>query len=285
MIEPDLAGPVLVAAIRHARPVPGMAVVWRLGQSGLLVQFAGATVLFDPYLSNHCEAVLGAPFDHRRLTRAPLDPMDLDGVDLILCSHDHLDHLDPPTIRTLARQNPNAVIAAPASAARLLEELGWPAEHILRCDDNTSAEVAGLRLDAFAVPHDGFDVGPLGHPYLGFTVGNGEIVVAHLGDARAHPRVVAALAPHSVDLLAVPINGRTAARAAMGFAGNMNAAEAVELAAETGAALTVPMHYDMFAQNVDVEAVDAFIARAEERQLPIMVLPVGRPLTLVSGRR
>ena len=43
--------------------------------------------------------------------------------------------------------------------------------------------------------------------------------------------VLAALHP---DLLCLPINGRDETRAAMGFAGNMTAEEAVELAARCG---------------------------------------------------
>ncbi|HXG71246.1 MBL fold metallo-hydrolase [Plantibacter sp. RU18] len=283
MIEPELAGAALVAALRGARPSEGSAVVWRLGQSGVLLRFPRATVLVDPYLSNHCEAVLGDPFDHRRLTRSPLDPVDLDMLDLVICSHDHLDHLDPPTIRSLAKQSPGAMIAVPRSCAGLVGELGWAQERIVSCDDGTSAEISGLRLRSFAVPHDDFDDGPRGHPYLGWLVGDGRTTVAHLGDARVHPRIVSALATASVDLLAVPINGRSPKRAAAGFAGNMDAEEAVQLAQSSGAHLTLPMHYDMFAQNIDADALGRFEAAAEAWGVPAVTLPVGRALTIVGA--
>ncbi|WP_022894770.1 MBL fold metallo-hydrolase [Agromyces subbeticus] len=280
MIEPEVAGAALVAQIREARPSEGSAVVWRLGQSGLLVRFPSATVLVDPYLSNHCEAVRGEPFDHRRLTRAPLDPVDLDRLDLVICSHDHLDHLDPPTIRSLAKQSPDAMIAAPRSCAELISELGWAPERIMSCDDGTIAKVAGLQLRSFAVPHDEFDEATLGHPYLGWFVGDGKVTLAHLGDARSHPRIVSALASASVDLLAVPINGSSPERAAMGFAGNMNAEEAVRLAQSSAVRLTLPMHYDMFAQNIDPDALGRFEAAAGAADVPVVTLPVGRAFTV-----
>lgn len=278
MIEPELAGSALATEIRSGVRHRGAAAVWRLGQSGLAVRFAESTVLFDPYLSNHCEAVLAAPFDHRRLTRSPLDPVELDMLDLIVCSHDHLDHLDPPTMRTLARQNPEARVAAPRTCAAILASLGWHSERIGVFDDGVTQKIGGVRVTAFAVPHDEFDQSAEGHPYLGWMVEDAAVRVAHLGDARSHERIIAALIERPVDLLAVPINGRDDARAAMGFAGNMSAAEAVDLALAVGARLTVPMHYDMFAQNVDPGAIERFADLARRARLPHVVLPVGRRL-------
>jgi len=284
MIEPEVSGPTLAAEIRAGGSAPFAASLWRLGQSGVVLRLPGATVLIDAYLSNHCEAVLGDPFDHRRLTRSPLDPVDLDTLTLVICSHDHLDHLDPPTLRTLARNNPRALVAAPRAAASTLRELGWDDERILAFDDGTVIDAAGLRISAFAVPHDDFDEGADGHPYLGWIVSDGRTSIAHLGDARSHPRVVAALRAEPVDVLLAPINGRSPERAVMGFAGNMDAAEAVELALDSGATLTVPMHYDMFAQNVDPGALDAFESAAADAGLVSVVLPVGRRLEIARGR-
>lgn len=276
MIEPELGGAALAADIHSARAEVGEAALWRLGQSGMVVRYPTGTVLIDPYLSNHCEAVLAEPFDHRRLTRSPLDPVDLDMIDLVVCSHDHLDHLDPPTLRALARQNPGAQIAAPRSAVSTLRDLGWSTDRIVACDDGTDLRVGELRVQSFAVPHDDFDEGDDGFPYLGWIVGDEHTRVAHLGDARAHERIVRMLAVAPVDLLAVPINGRSEERAAMGFAGNMDALEAVELAGASRASVTLPMHYDMFAQNVDADALATFTRAAADAGLAHVVLPVGR---------
>ncbi|WP_431075541.1 MBL fold metallo-hydrolase [Microbacterium phyllosphaerae] len=284
MIEPVLAGTALAREIRTTVPDPGSVAVWRLGQSGVVLRFAGSTVLIDPYLSNHCEAVLDAPFDHRRLTRSPLDPVEIDMIDLIVCSHDHLDHLDPPTIRTLARQNPRARIAAPGPSAATLRGLGWESNRILLFDDGFDIRVGHLRVESFAVPHDDFDEGPDGHPYLGWIVSEGGVRVAHLGDARDHGRIRAALRGEPVDLLLVPINGRSPHRSAMGFAGNMSPLEAVRLAQDCHVRVTVPMHYDMFAQNVDEGALDDFAAAAAASGIESIALPVGGLHIVSSGR-
>ena len=47
----------------------------------------------------------------------------------------------------------------------------------------------------------------------------------------------------------LPINGRDAEREARGIVGNMDAAEAVELALAIGATRLVPYHWDGFAGN------------------------------------
>lgn len=62
----------------------------------------------------------------------------------------------------------------------------------------------------------------------------------------------------------------------MGFAGNMDALEAVELAGASRASVTLPMHYDMFAQNVDADALATFTRAAADAGLAHVVLPVGR---------
>lgn len=276
MIEPVLTGSDLVEAIQTAQPPQGGASVWRLGQAGFVLKFASATVLVDPYLSNHCEALLAAPLDHRRETRSPLDAAEVLFGDVVICSHDHCDHLDVATIRTLARQLPRAQAIAPAVAGPALRALGWGPERVVMTRHGDRVEVAGLLIDAFAVPHEDFDEDPeLGHPYQGYVVSDGGVSIAHLGDSVSHPWVVEALRDLDVDLLLAPINGRSPQRAALGFAGNTNAAEAVDLASAAGVRHLIPMHYDMFAQNVDANALASFTASATDRGLAHSVLGVG----------
>ena len=52
-----------------------------------------------------------------------------------------------------------------------------------------------------------------------------------------------------VDVALLPINGRDAERESRGIVGNMDAAEAVELALDLGATRLVPYHWDGFAGN------------------------------------
>ncbi|MFE1250787.1 MBL fold metallo-hydrolase [Streptomyces sp. NPDC058735] len=274
MIEPHQIGGTLLADI--GRDVAeGSVAIWPLGQSGLALRFSGRrTVYIDLYLSQHCEAVLPRPFDHRRLSRAPLDPAEIDNANVVVCSHDHPDHLDVPTLRSLRDSSPHATVVAPSAARTTLLDLGWTDDRLQLTRHGDTVHIAGLSITAFAVPHDDYDEDPeLGHPYQGYAVSDGAISVAHVGDARADNRVVAELARLAPDLLCLPINGRDEHRAALGFAGNMNAAEAVELAATVGARRVMPMHYDMFAQNVDPNALEDFTAQVKKHPALEMVRP------------
>ncbi len=276
MIEPSQWGPNLVADIESGSTPPGSIDIWRLGQSGVVCRFPSSTVLFDLYLSNHIEAVFADPLDHRRLTRSPLDPAEITFGDVVVCSHDHLDHLDIPTMRTLGRQLPAAVAVAPKSAAGTLEALGWRPGRLRRTLDGEMYREKALTITAFAVAHEDFDERPdTGHPYQGYAVSDGRVTVAHLGDSVDTLRTRAALRELQPDVLLVPINGRSPERKRLGFAGNTTAEEAVELAIAVGKPWLVPLHYDMFAMNVDDDALGRFISAATEAELGFVTLHVG----------
>src|SRR5690349_6202270 len=98
MIEPERSGQALVDEIQGTRPAPGTVAVWWIGQSGFLLRSSEATVVVDPYLSEHLtHKYEGTARPHVRMTRCPLAGRDLTGVDLLLVSHKHSDHLDPGT--------------------------------------------------------------------------------------------------------------------------------------------------------------------------------------------
>ena len=61
--------------------------VWWLGQAGFVLRGAAATVVIDPFVTD-----FGS---FGRLYDPPLEPEDLDKVDLLLGTHDHADHIDP----------------------------------------------------------------------------------------------------------------------------------------------------------------------------------------------
>ena len=87
--------------------------------------------------------------------------------------------------------------------------------------------------------------------------------VYHAGDTVVRDELVSALAGLAVDVALLPINGRDAEREALGLVGNMNAAEAVELALAIGATTLVPYHWDGFMGNTASagETVDLAAAR------------------------
>jgi L-ascorbate metabolism protein UlaG (beta-lactamase superfamily) len=73
-----------------------------IGHSSFLVQLGGRCVLLDPIWSRRASPVR---FAGPRRVRRPGQPLAaLPGVDLLLVSHNHYDHLDLPTLRAVRRR-------------------------------------------------------------------------------------------------------------------------------------------------------------------------------------
>src|ERR1700730_3332449 len=71
-----------------------------LGHATLLMHFAGVCVISDPTLFNRVGLTIGplVTIGPRRMVPPPLQPDQLQGLDLILITHAHMDHLDIPSL-------------------------------------------------------------------------------------------------------------------------------------------------------------------------------------------
>ena len=285
MIEPECFGAALARQIEMPLPAGRQAGIWRLGQAGFAIKLGDTTAFVDVYLSNHCEAVLARPFDHRRLSRAPLDPAEMTMADAVLCSHDHLDHLDVPTLRTVASASPRSVAVVPEFARERMLALDWEPQRVFGTRAGDRIEVGGVEIETFPVAHESWDVDDrLGHPYQGFVLRGNSTTIVHSGDAMADDATAEWIARAGPDLILLPINGRDSRRAMLGFAGNMNAEEAAAFARTTGASAAVPMHYDMFAQNVDDRALERFLQACQRLGQRVIVPPLGGAIFLPLAR-
>ncbi len=99
--------------------------VW-LGHAGFLLRVAGVTLLFDP--------VLFSSVGLRHRHALPCRPEAVRGIDYLLLSHGHRDHLDEESIKLLARQNPQLRVLSSLRMGPLLrgmvpelpvQEAGW----------------------------------------------------------------------------------------------------------------------------------------------------------------
>lgn len=129
-------------------PASGLRLTW-LGHATVLAEIDGRRVLFDPVWGERC-----SPFPFlgpRRLHPVPLPLERLGRLDAVVVSHDHYDHLDMPTIKTLIAGG--AVFAVPLGVGAHLERWDVPPERITELDWYESAEVAGLTLTATPARH------------------------------------------------------------------------------------------------------------------------------------
>jgi L-ascorbate 6-phosphate lactonase len=236
------------------------AALWFLGQAGYLIRSAGVTVAIDPYLTD--SAAAGAP-EFTRLFPPPLAPEDLH-ADLYLVTHDHLDHLDPETIRRY-RHRETTQFVAPRLAARKLRELGVPAENIQRLDAGEDWTSRGLAVSGiFALP-TGADVLDTTGYLVRFANGRS---VYHTSDTAFTPLLLQA-APRGVDVMLVPINGKW---------GNLNVEQAAELTAVVGPRYVLPNHYDLMALNAENPETFRWLCRQRKLAAQCVIPAVMRPL-------
>jgi L-ascorbate metabolism protein UlaG (beta-lactamase superfamily) len=164
-----------------------------LGHSAVRLELGGTTLLIDP--------VLRRRFLHvARAVPVPAAEI-LDGVDGLLVSHLHMDHLDFPSIRGLDRGTP---VLAPAGGERLLRRRGFRDVTGLSAGD--AARVGAVEVRATPADHDGrrWHIGPPVEA-LGFDVRAPSARVYFAGDTDLFDGM-AELGP-GVDVAFLPVGG------------------------------------------------------------------------------
>jgi hypothetical protein len=81
-------------------PMPGLRAIW-FGHASVYLEIDGARVMVDPMLSDYASPLIG--IGPKRFHPPPLPPELLPMMDAVVISHDHYDHLDMKTIKSLAR--------------------------------------------------------------------------------------------------------------------------------------------------------------------------------------
>jgi L-ascorbate metabolism protein UlaG (beta-lactamase superfamily) len=111
-----------------------------VGHATVVVDMDGVRLLTDPLLRNRVA----------HLRRAvPVDAKALRGVDAVLISHAHYDHLDLPSLERLGKKLP---IVVPRGLGGLLRKRKF--ESVLEVDRGESFSVGALRIRAVEAEHD-----------------------------------------------------------------------------------------------------------------------------------
>ncbi len=255
-----------LSRILSAAPSRRVRIFW-LGQAGFVIEGGGKRLVIDPYLSDAlARKYHGTALPHNRLVAPPVSPEGLGQVDLVLCTHQHTDHLDAETLRPLATRLPQLRFVVPAAAADLaMERIGIGLDRLILADAGWSfPALSGVSLCGFRAAHETLDYDVSGHcRYLGYGIGIEGRRIFHSGDTipfEGQAAEIAAFAPH---IALLPVNGRNATLQAAGIAGNLTLAEAARLTVEANIPAMVAHHYGMFAFNTaDPAAIDAAAAGA-----------------------
>lgn len=201
-----------------------MKITW-LGQAGLLFETNGVKIIVDPYLSDSVEAI--EPHFWRRV---PVDESFLKLVpDIIVLTHDHLDHTDPDTLKHYLGENTEVCVLASGNAWEKARKLfGGIKNNYVQFNHGTEWTEKGVRFRAVHAEHSD-------RYAIGVIIGAEGKTYYVTGDTLYHERIFDEL-PEHIDYVFLPVNG---------VGNNMNMEDAKRFCERIGA-VAVPMHCGLF---------------------------------------
>ena len=197
-----------------------MRITW-IGQGGYVIKSNNTEIIVDPYLSDIVGLLHGRP----RLYPAPFSAESIT-ADAVICTHDHLDHLDPESIEKMRNEQ---FFFTTSEGAEHLGKLG---------KKNYKAVAAG---DVITIGDFEITIVYAKHSCeaFGLIIKADSECIYISGDTLFDEKLFE-IKRFSPDITFICINGRL---------GNMNVGEAIITAKEIGARVNIPNHYDMFASN------------------------------------
>jgi L-ascorbate metabolism protein UlaG (beta-lactamase superfamily) len=206
---------------------PSAAAIQYVGHGTVLVDLDGVRLLTDPLLRNRVAHLRRA---------AKVDARALRGVDAVLISHLHYDHLDLPSLQRLGHEMP--VVAPRGAGAMIRRKAG--VKNVVELSAGEEIHVGAVTVRATRAEHDSarLPFGATAEP-LGYVIEGGGRSVYFAGDTDVFAGM-AELGP--VDLALLPIWGWGPT---MG-PGHMDPERAAEAAALLGARIAIPIHWGTY---------------------------------------
>ncbi|MDO8429507.1 MAG: MBL fold metallo-hydrolase [Candidatus Daviesbacteria bacterium] len=148
-------------------------------------------------------------------------PEMAEGVDVVLITHEHLDHLHIPSLKQVLVQSPKALVITNSSVGKILNQEGIKHELLA---DNQNRTINGVLLEGFGDKHAQIypSVSPVEN--TGYLIANRFF---YPGDAFYNPG-------KQVEILALPVSGPW-----------MKLAEAIDFAKKLAPKFCFPVHDGM----------------------------------------
>ncbi len=204
-----------------------------IGQAGLLIEKNDVKIMVDPYLSDSVKEI--NPANYRRV---PVKEELFDiKPDIVIFTHNHLDHFDPETARKFVNENTSATVLSPVSVWNEVRKYGGKNNYIF-FNRGTSRSEKGFVITAVRAEHSDPDA-------IGVVISDGEKKIYITGDTLYNEEIFKDI-PEDIYALFLPING---------VGNNMNIADAKRFAERVNPRYAVPLHWGMF-DNLDPNEFD-----------------------------
>ena len=200
-----------------------------LGQAGLLFETGGLTIISDPYLSDSVERI--EPHNKRRV---PVDERFLHILpDVLICTHDHLDHTDPDTLRHYLNQSEKKITVLASEAAWKTVSRFGGVHHYVCFNRHTEWTEGTVRFRAVKAEHSERHA-------IGVLIEAEEKTYYITGDTLYNTEIFEDV-PKGVDAVFLPVNG---------VGNNLNMADAKRFCEQIQPKVAVPLHCGLF-DNID----------------------------------
>ena len=200
-----------------------MKIIW-LGQAGLLFIKNGFKIMIDPYLSDSVEKINPASFRRQAVDEALFEIKP----DVMIFTHNHLDHYDPETVCRFISADTNIVALSPASVWQEVRKIGGGNNYI-QFNIHTVWTENGIKFTAVKAEHSDISA-------IGVIIDDGDKKYYVTGDTLYNEEIFGDI-PNDIYAVFLPVNG---------VGNNMNMTDAARFAKRINAERTVPMHIGMF---------------------------------------
>ena len=207
-----------------------------LGQAGLMLETQSKIILIDPYLSDSV-----AKHQSHNIRRVAVDEGFLKiKPNIILCTHNHLDHTDKEALCHYLTENSRVLVLAPLSAWQEVRKFGGNNNFVMFNNGSTWTE-DGVMFRAVKAEHsDKYAIGVI------VTAEEKNYYIT--GDTLYSELVFDSLPSLQFEAVFLPVNG---------VGNNMNFADAKKFAERLNVKHVVPIHTGLFddldANNLQIE--------------------------------
>lgn len=176
--------------------------ITKIGHSCLLIKTDGASLLFDP-------------------GKYSTSQNEIKGIDAVVITHKHHDHLDVESLKKIISNNPNSIIITNGEVGEILEKEGVK-YHIV--ENGGNIDIKGVLIEGFGSEHKQvYPTIPILHN-VAYLISN---TFYYAGDSFYIPQ-------RKIDILALPVAGSW-----------MKLAEAIDFAKEIHPRICFPIHNGM----------------------------------------
>ncbi len=222
-----------------------------LGQGGFILENDNYRIVLDPYISD-------CVFKIQQLARMHKFPFAVEELktDLLLITHDHMDHFDPEGVPEILAEYPECCCAGPQNSYEHFQKLNVPEQKLTLSKAGESFSAGPFKITAIPAFHS--DKTACG--YMLECAGKKIVVTGDtlFNEALFVPEI------NNADLLLICINGKF---------GNMTDSEALEYVKRTSPRCALPMHYGLFAENT-IDPAD-FIADCKKSDVASWAMTPG----------